>query len=72
MLLSNEHRQEMENFRMEQVKTRKELRNVQHELRKNIEALGTQLRFINIGLVPLIVVLFAAGIGIYRSRRLAA
>ncbi len=68
ILLSNEQRQEMENFRMEQVKTRKELRNVQHELRKNIEALGTQLKFINIGLVPLIVVLFAAGIGIFRSR----
>jgi len=72
VLLSNEQRQEMENFRMEQVKTRKELRNVQHELRKNIEALGTQLKFINIGLVPLIVVLFAAGIGIYRHRRSAA
>ena len=72
VLLSNEQRQEMENFRMEQVKTRKELRNVQHELRKNIEALGSQLKFINIGLVPLIVVLFAAGIGIYRSRRSAA
>lgn len=72
VLLSNEQRQEMENFRMEQLKTRKELRNVQHELRKNIEALGTQLKFINIGLVPLIVMLFAAGIGIYRSRRSAA
>ena len=72
VLLSNEQRQEMENFRKEQLKTRKELRNVQHELRKNIEALGTQLKFINIGLVPLIVVLFAAGIGIYRSRRSAA
>ena len=72
VLLSNEQRLEMENFRMEQVKTRKELRNVQHELRKNIEALGSQLKFINIGLVPLIVVLFAAGIGIYRSRRAAA
>ena len=72
ILLSNEQRLEMENFRMEQVKTRKELRNVQHELRKNIEALGMQLKFINIGLVPLLVVLFAAGFGIYRSRRLAA
>lgn len=72
VLLSNEQRQEMENFRIDQVKTRKELRNVQHELRKNIEALGTALKFINIGLVPLIVVLFAAGIGIYRSRRSVA
>lgn len=72
VLLSNEQRQEMENFRKEQLKTRKELRNVQHELRKNIESLGTQLKFLNIGLVPLIVVLFAAGIGIYRSRRSAA
>lgn len=72
VLLSNEQRLEMENFRMEQVKTRKELRNVQHELRKNIEALGTWLKFINIGLVPLIVVLVAAGVGIYRSRRMAA
>lgn len=72
MMVSNEQRQEMEKFRTEQVRTRKELRTVQHELRKNIEALGTQLKFLNIGLMPALVVLLAIGIGMVRNRRLAA
>lgn len=71
VIVSNEQRQEMENFRAEQVRTRKELRNVQHELRKNIELLGTQLKFINIGLVPVLVVFMAAGLALLRHRRLA-
>lgn len=71
VIVSNEQRQEMEKYRTEQVRTRKELRSVQHELRKNIESLGAQLKFVNIGLMPLLVVLFAAGIALLRHRRLA-
>lgn len=72
VLLSTEQRQEMENFQAEQVRVRKELRNVQHELRKNIESLGSTLKFVNIALVPVLVILFAIGIGLYRQRRAAA
>ena len=60
---------EIEQFRQVQLKTRKELRAVQHELQKNIERLGAQVRFINIGLVPLLIIVLALALGVYRSRR---
>ena len=69
LLLTEEQAAEIEKFRLEQIRTRKELRAVQHELQKNIEGLGTQLKFINIGLIPLIIALLAMGAGIQRARR---
>ncbi len=69
LLLSQEQAAEIEKFRLEQIKTRKELRAVQHELQKNIERLGTQLKFINIGLVPLIIALLALVAGLRRARQ---
>ncbi len=69
VLLSAEQKQEIERFREEQLKTRKELRAVQHDLKKNIERLGTELRFINIGLVPLLIGIAAIGLPLYRTRR---
>ncbi len=68
-LLNNELSAEIEKFRSERLATRKELRGVQHELKKNIEKLGAQLRFINIGLIPLLITLMALFIGIYRANR---
>ena len=68
-LLNNKLTQEIDKFRNERLTTRKELRSVQHELRKNIEKLGSQLRFINIGLIPLLITLLALLIGIYRANR---
>ena len=69
LLLSQEQAAEIEKFRLEQIRTRKELRAVQHELQKNIERLGTQLKFINIGLIPLIIALLAVVAGMQRARR---
>ena len=71
LLLSQEQAAEIEKFRLEQIRTRKELRAVQHELQKNIERLGTQLKFINIGLIPLIIALLAVVAGMQRARRKA-
>lgn len=68
MILSPEQAEEIEKFRAEMLDTRKELRAVQHELQKNIESLGIALRFINVGLIPLLIALGAIGAGIYRSR----
>jgi len=48
---------EVEAFTQELISTRAELRDVQHSLRKDIEALGTRLKLIHIGLIPLIIVL---------------
>ena len=69
MILSPEQTRELEQFREDQVKTRKELRAVQHDLQRNIEELGTKLKFINIGLMPLLIALLALGAGLYRTRR---
>ncbi|MEQ8659811.1 MAG: Gldg family protein [Gammaproteobacteria bacterium] len=68
LLLSPEQRAEIERFRAEQVRTRKELRNVQHELRSNIERLGAMLTFANTALVPLVIVLIAIVMSIVNAR----
>ena len=68
LILSKEQSAEIEKFQAEQIKTRKELRAVQHELQKNIESLGSKLKFINIGLIPFIIMLVAIFAGVYRSR----
>lgn len=71
MILTPEQKSEIETFRDEQLKTRKELRAVQHELDANIEGLGTKLKFINTALVPLLITLLAIALSLYaaRSRR---
>ena len=68
-LLNNKLTEEIDRFRGEHLATRKELRSVQHELKKNIEKLGAQIRFINIGLIPLLITLLALMIGIYRANK---
>ena len=51
------------------VDIRGQLRDVQHALRKDIEALGAWLRVINIGAIPLLVGLIAIGLAIVRRVR---
>jgi ABC-type uncharacterized transport system involved in gliding motility auxiliary subunit len=70
-ILSPEQAQEIQKFRDQRVKTRKELRSVQHELRKNIESLGSTLKFINIALIPVLIILFAIGLAAYRHKRMS-
>ena len=69
MILSAEQEQEIARFRSEKVKIRKELRDVQHELNKNIESMETWLKFLNIGVTPLLVGITGVLVGIYRARR---
>ncbi|HKK15663.1 MAG TPA: Gldg family protein [Gammaproteobacteria bacterium] len=68
-ILTPEQNKEMEKYRQIRVETRKELRAVQHELKKNIEHLGTWLRVINIGLIPLLIIIIAIITGMYRINR---
>ena len=68
-LLNSKLTDEIEKFRSERLQIRKELRRVQHELKKNIEKLGSQVRFINIGLIPLLITILALTIGIYRANK---
>ena len=54
-LFSAEQELELEKFQTEKLKIRKQLRDVQHQLDQDIESLGTQLKLINIFLIPLII-----------------
>ncbi|MBM2829786.1 MAG: hypothetical protein HW411_576 [Gammaproteobacteria bacterium] len=69
LILTPEQTKEIEKFRQVRLNTRKELRAVQHELQKNIENLGIKMRIINIGLIPLLIILIAIGTGIYQVNR---
>ncbi|NJO15486.1 MAG: hypothetical protein HC877_06985 [Thioploca sp.] len=69
LTLSIEQQQEVERFRDEKIKTRKELRNVQHELHKNIARLETKMKFINIGLIPLLIGIGGITISFLNRRR---
>ncbi len=62
---------EIERFRHEIAATRASLREVQHNLRKDIDALGEFLAFVDIALIPLLVTAFALIAARLRRRRRA-
>jgi ABC-type uncharacterized transport system involved in gliding motility auxiliary subunit len=71
-VITPEQRAEIDRAREEIIRTRRELRGVQLELRRDIEGLETALRVINIALVPALLTLFAIGLAVLRMRRRAA
>lgn len=60
---------EVEQFTRELLDTRRKLREVNLSLRQDIEALQNRVQLINIGLMPVVVCLFAVGLGYFRARR---
>ena len=70
-VLSPAQQAEVQKFKRELIDTRGELRDVQHNLRKEVDALGSFLAFVNIALVPILVALFALGLAVVRRRRRA-
>jgi ABC-type uncharacterized transport system involved in gliding motility auxiliary subunit len=71
-VITPEQRAEIDAAREEIVRTRRELRGVQLELRRDIEGLETGLRIANIVLVPALLTVFAIGLAVVRQRRRAA
>lgn len=67
--LTLNNKKKIAEFRLKLNKTQQQLREVQGDLRKDIDTLDTQLKFFNIGLVPLIVVLIAVISGWMRIRK---
>lgn len=63
-----EQRREIEQFRQRQLAINKELRDVQHQLNAEIDALGLRVKVINIVLVPALVVLIGLLYGWRRNR----
>ena len=71
MILSKEQQDEIVRFRKKQADTRRELKNVRKELTSGIDSLGLFLKTVNIGLMPLVVILFGLCRGWLRRRRAA-
>jgi len=68
-LLSAEQEAAITTFRDQLLETRRELRGVQRELNRDIEALQLLVKFINIGLMPLVAAIVAIGLAIVWRRR---
>lgn len=68
-ILTPEQQKEIAEFRLTANKTEQQLREVQSNLRKDIDRLDTQLKFFNIGLVPILVALLAVFTGWMRIRK---
>ena len=68
-VLTSEQEDEVQRFVDRKLQIRSELRQVQHDLSRDIEILGMRLKFINIVLVPLLIVIIALVFGQIRRRR---
>ncbi len=68
-ILSADQEQEIAKFKDERRKTNKELRRVRGKLREEIENLGTWIKAINLGFMPLLVSLVGIGYGLYRRKK---
>jgi ABC-type uncharacterized transport system involved in gliding motility auxiliary subunit len=71
LLLTGEQQSEIDRFVDQRASIRKELRAVQRGLDKDIEDLGTTLKIINIGLVPLLLTIVTL-LALWRRRRVPA
>jgi len=68
LILTDEQRKKIEQFRDQQVATSKELRRVKHERNQEIEALGTRIKLLNTFLVPLLAIVAAFGVAALRPK----
>ena len=66
LVLSAEQRAEIEKFRADTVSIRKDLRDVQFQLRKDVDQVTGWVKAINIGAVPVLVAIFALVLALVR------
>jgi ABC-type uncharacterized transport system involved in gliding motility auxiliary subunit len=69
VVLTSAQQKAFANFRTEMLDVRKQLRDVQLALRKDIEQLDTQLKILNIWAMPLLIAVVAIILAIFRRRR---
>lgn len=72
LILSSEQQNELQSFLDKKVEIRKQLRQVRRSLDKDIDALGTRLKFVNIALMPILITLMALLYAFWRRRRRVA
>ena len=66
MVMNEEQTEELNKFQQEKLRIRKQLRNVQLQLNQDMERLGSELKLINILLIPVFLTVFAL---LWRMRR---
>ncbi len=71
-VMSEEQDEEVRKFRARVLEIRKELRDVQLNLRRDIDQLGSDLKLLNIAAVPAAIAIFAVGISMVRRNRTRA
>jgi len=69
MVISDEQQEEVQRFMERRLEIRRELRQVQHDLRRDIDRLDTQIKVINIVVVPMLVMVVALVWAARRRRR---
>jgi len=72
MILSPEQQAEIEKFREERVKARKDLRAVKYDQKRDIDTLKINLMWANAAAVPLLVLLSGIGVWWVRRKRMQA
>lgn len=69
LVLDAAQQEELERFRQEKIRIRKELREVRHKLGKDIENLENVIKFFHLGFIPLLVAGIGVWLGMQRNRR---
>lgn len=69
-VLSASQMAEIKKFREQQAETTRKRREVRRDLRQDIESLGLRLKFINIALMPLLVIIASFVAPLWRSRKM--
>jgi ABC-type uncharacterized transport system involved in gliding motility auxiliary subunit len=69
LIMSEEQQAELLRFQEQRLEIRQQLRDVQHNLDRSIEKLGTRIKFLNIFLVPALILLSAIAVYSMRARR---
>jgi ABC-type uncharacterized transport system involved in gliding motility auxiliary subunit len=69
MILSPAQQSELQSFMQKKVEIRKQLRQVRRDLDKDIDALGSRLKFIDIALMPILITIAALLFAVWKRRR---
>ena len=69
IMLSPEDKNEMTRLRAESAAIGRQMRDIQYQRNKDVERIGATLKFINIGLMPVLVGVAAVGLSAYRANR---
>ena len=71
VLHTAQQQQEIDNFRVQMLDTRRDLRDVQRSLRTDVETLESRIRVVNIWAVPIVIAIVAVLLALVRRMRRA-